>query len=467
MAIKKRLLSVILFAVILAGTIEAKSKKKNTGFTGTPQIEDILEKELEEDASEDTEDTEDTEASDEETDSDAENENHPEGSWQYLEWEEETPEYALKYEVIIEQKVKNSDSEYEEVRHMMTESNETKVQINPLLVPGIYRFKVITYNLIGIPEIESEWQDFTIYQAHIPQIRNVETASNLSSTIYLDEINDGIINITGRNLFTLKEDENDIEYTSYSIKNLKRKNSLPIIPELLEVSDNNRKIKVKFLIDELDAGVYNFIATDACGLTNELNNNSQLTIKFKKAVDFNVSAGYTCPLFVFGDKMKKYLNSSILPVSANVKLTFIPIKRKFGYIGIAATATYSRLMTKTDGYELDGNYITGHGMLVYEFPFRTIIKKGKNQGKLKHWGTIEIHGGAGVAMFQNTIFHFSRGIKSVPLNSLDISAIAGISAQIFITNRLYAEAGADFIIPFVENLPWGYIEPKLCVGWQF
>ena len=125
-------------------------------------------------------------------------------------------------------------------------------------------------------------------------------------------------------------------------------------------------------------------------------------------------------------------------------------------------------MTKTEGYELDGNYITGHVMIVYQLPFRKVIKKGKNQGKLRHWGTLEVHGGAGVAMFQNTVFHFSRGIKSDPaLNSLDISAIAGLSAQVFITNRLYIEAGADFIMPFVENLPLGYVEPQICVGWQF
>lgn len=466
MAIRKKLLTILIAALMITGSASAKSKKKTSGFKSVPKEEKQVEttdETLNEDA--DNAEAESEEANESE---DSENENQPEGTWQFLEWEEEMPEYVLKYQVKIEHKIDKTEDEYEEVRDLMTEGNETKVQITPLLYPGIYRFKVITYNLIGIPEIESEWLDFTIYQAHTPQVRNIEASSSLSSTIYLDEINDGVVSITGRNLFTLREDENDIEYSSYALQNSRRKNAEPIIPELLDVSDNNRKIKVKFIMDELDAGVYNFVATDACGLTNEFNKNSQLTVKFKKAVDFNVCAGYTCPVFVMGDRMKKYLNTQALPLSGTVKLTFVPIKRKFGYFGIAATATYSRLMTKTDGYELDGNYITGHGMLVYQFPFRSVIKKGKNQGKLRHWGTLEVHGGAGIAMFQNTVFHFSRGIKSDPaLNSMDISAIAGFSAQVFITNRLYIEAGADFIMPFMENLQWGYIQPLACVGWQF
>ena len=124
-------------------------------------------------------------------------------------------------------------------------------------------------------------------------------------------------------------------------------------------------------------------------------------------------------------------------------------------------------MTKTDGYDLDGNYITGHGMFVYQLPIRVLNKKTQ---KLRHVASLEVHGGAGVAMFQNTVFHFSRNIKSTPLNSMDISAIAGASVQWYPfshLNRLYFEIGADFVVPFIENMFTGYVEPKACIGWQF
>ena len=465
MAIRK-LLAICLSALILTSTVTAKSKKKTKGFNSSTAATAEADSTTTEGNTTEGSASANTASADTDADSDSEEEGSVDAEWQYLEWEEEDPEYVLKYEIIIEERNAKT-GEYAEINRLYTETNVTNVKIQPLLPPGFYRFKILTYNLIGIPEVESDWQDFTIYQAYLPQVRGVENASSLSSTIYLDEVNDGILNINGRNLFTLQESPDDISFTSYSLVNSKRKNAQPIIPNILEFSDNNRKLKTQINMDEIDAGVYNFIATDASGLTNAINKDSQLTVKFRKAVDLDISAGYTCPVFVIGDRLKNYLNTPVLPLSGTAKITFIPVKRRFGYFGIAAEATYSRLMTKTDGYDLDGNYITGHGMFVYQLPIRVLNKKTQ---KLRHVASLEVHGGAGVAMFQNTVFHFSRNIKSTPLNSMDISAIAGASVQWYPfshLNRLYFEIGADFVVPFIENMFTGYVEPKACIGWQF
>lgn len=397
-----------------------------------------------------------------------------EQGWQMLEWDEEMPEWVMKYEVVIEQRT-DENSPWEEIRRLMTEDNTPQIKIDPLLPPGFYRYTVITYNLLDVPGVSSDPFEFTIYEAHVPSVRGVEVTINHTSTIYLDEVNDGILDIRGRNLLELQQDPSDMSYTNYYLMNQRRRND-SVIPEILEYSDNNRRLKVRFDVNELDAGKYNFVAVDASGLSSALEKNNQLVIKFRKAVDFDVSAGITYPIMVFGDRLKKYLNTdALLPTgikgmdfplpSATVKLTLMPVKRRFGYFGIGATASYSRLYTKADGYELDGNYITGHALFVYQLPIRIKVK---NSDKPRHIATIELHGGPGLAMFNDTRFHFSRGIKSEPpLNSLDISALAGISGQIYFTNRLYMEFGADFIIPFIEQLISGYIQPNLSIGWQF
>lgn len=453
MAIRK-LLALCLSVLILTSAASAKSKKKTTGIKTSTQAAAKAEN-----ASTDSENQDTEKANEEESGSVDE-------AWQYLEWEEEDPEYVLKYEVIIEQKNSKTD-EYTEINRLLTETNETQIKIQPLLSPGFYRFKILTYNLIGVPEVESDWQDFTIYQAYIPQVRGIENASSHSSTIYLDEINDGILNITGRNLFTLSEGPDDISFTTYTLENSRRRNTQPIIPEILEFSDNNRRLKAQINIDDIDAGIYNFIATDASGLINSINKESQLTVKFRKAMDFDVSAGYSCPIIVFGDRMKRYLNTPVLPVSANARATFIPIKRRFGYFGISASLNYSRLITFADGYTLDGNFINAHGMLVYQYPIRPINKK---TGKLRHIATVDLHAGAGITMFQNTTFHFARNIKSnPPLNSMDFGIIAGACIQVYPLphlNRLYFEAGADFILPFINNMMTGFVNPTISVGWQ-
>ena len=153
MAISKKLLCTLLISALAFSTVSAKSKKKNksglkASETTVDENKERSENELDEDAS-------------------------PDAAWQYLEWEEDYPEYVQKYEIVIEEK-KNDSSEWTEINRVFTEDNSTRVQIQPLLGPGLYRYKVITYDLIGIPEIESDWFEFNIYRAYIPQVRSVD-----------------------------------------------------------------------------------------------------------------------------------------------------------------------------------------------------------------------------------------------------------------------------------------------------
>lgn len=449
MVIRKKLLCCVFITLTLFGSLAAKSKKKaKSGFKSASPATTATEA-----------GGENGEVSEEEI-----KDENPDAAWQYLEWIEDFPEYVMKYEVVIEEK-KNEKSDWTEINRLYTEDNTTRVQIQPLLTPGLYRYKVITYDLIGIPEIESDWYEFNIYRAYIPQVRSVEASVSHSSTIYLDEINDGLFTVTGRNLFDLQEGPTDTSFTHYEVYNARRKNAEPIIPKILEFSDNNRRLRVQFNMEELDTGTYYFTATDASGLRSENDKDSSFTVKFRKAVDFDIAAGYACPVIIFGDKMKEYLNTTVLPLSANAKISLMPFKRRFGYLGLGIDATYSRLLTKTEGYDLDGNYICGNALFIYQLPVR--IKSKTDNTKLRHIATLELHGGAGISMFQNTVFHFPHNIDSEPLNSLDFCALAGISGQVYFTNRLYVEVGADFVMPFIENLPMGYVKPVAAVGWQF
>ena len=449
MVISKKLLCALCIGLLLAGSAAAKSKKKNkSGFKSSGPVAGA----------------EDSEGGSEKDSGSGEEENDsPDAAWQYLEWIEDSPEYVRKYEVVIEEK-KSDDADWTEINRLFTEDNTTRVQINPLLAPGLYRYKVITYDLIGIPEIESDWFEFNIYRAYVPQVRSVEASVTHTSTIYLDEINDGLFTVTGRNLFELQEGPTDVSFTSYSVLNARNEQETFITPQILEFSDNNRKLEVQFDMDLLDTGTYYFAATDASGLTSENSKDNLFTVKFRKAVDFDVAGGYTCPIIVLGPRMQEYLNTMVLPLSVNAKISLMPFKRRFGYFGLGVDASYTRLLTSTEGYDLDGNYICGNAIFIYQFPIRMMNKKAD---KLRHVATLELHGGAGVAMFQNTVFHFPHDINSEPLNSLDVSAMAGLSAQVYISNRLYVEVGADFVYPFMGGLLMGYVKPVAAVGWQF
>lgn len=385
-------------------------------------------------------------------------------NWQILEWADSSSEYVTKYLVEIEQ-LNSKSNEYETIISIETENNETQIAINPKLKPGVYRYRITSYDLLGFEGAVSDWSELKIFQAFDPEVRTISSNANHSSTVYLEEINDGIFTISGRNLFDLKEDDTDINFTDYRLlpKGTKKFEN-GFVPEILEHSSNNRELKIKLELSELDVGTYNFIAKDASGLENEKNSDSQITIRFKKLMDLDLAAGYLLPVTIFDDTIKTYFKSPVTPLSLTGKLTFIPLKHTWGYLGIGVQANYTRLFAEYDTHYIDGNMMAGMLNVVYQKPFNIKVDGGN---KSRHLFTFEFHGGAGVVMFQDLTFHFPRDINSEPLNSCYIGADVGASVQTYITNRLYIEVNADFLYAFMTDMQLGQILPSVCVGFQF
>lgn len=404
----------------------------------------------------------------EETDSDTEEnflelDTPAEEQWQLLEWIEEDSDFVQYYEVIIE-RCNEKTGEYLEVNKLKTEDNTPSVKIQPLLSPGNYRYKVITYDLIGLPSVESDWMKFSIYRAFKPEINDISSKVNGSSTLYLEEINDGAFSISGKNLFDLQKKDTDISFSSYLLVNQNQKKQRKIYPSLLDVANKNRKIEVQFDMKDLDVGSYDFLAIDASGLKSEVSNDSKITVKFKKRVDFDVSAGYLCPIILFDNTINHYMGANIWPISATARASFMPFKHNFGYLGIGVVGTYTRMFSDTSVYSIDGNLITAHLNFIYQLPVRFKIP---NENKRKHALTLELHGGFGTTYFNNIAFHFAHNINSEPLNSINLSFDVGIALQLYVTNRLYTELCTDFVMAFMSDMQFGVLHPSVSIGWQF
>lgn len=393
----------------------------------------------------------------------AEEEFSVEEKWQILEWYEENPEFVSYYEVLIEKYDEKSET-YTEINKLKTEDNSTSIKVEPQLQPGMYRFKVITYDLIGFGTVESDWETFSIYKAHRPQINDISSKVNGSSTLYLEEVNDGIFSVSGRNLFETSKKEKDIQFTKYYVVNQNDKKQNILVPEILNVEKNNRKIEFQMNMKDLDVGVYDFFAEDASGLKSESKNNSNFTVKFRKRMDLDLSAGYLLPVILFDDTINHYMGSNIWPLSGTVKMSFMPFKRSFGYFGVGLAGTYSRLFADFPRYKIDGNLITAHLNFVYQLPIRFRIK---NSEQRRHALTLEVHGGVGVTFFNDMQFHFPHNIDSEKLNSINLSFDVGGAVQVYITSRLYAEVGVDFVMAFMSDMQFGVLHPSVCIGWQF
>ena len=398
-----------------------------------------------------------------ESDSETGTEEDAQSKWQYLEWKEENPEFVLKYEVVIEEYSEKKKS-FHEINRLFTDGNTPSVQVQPLLSPGTYRFKVITYNLIGVPGVESDYFDFRIFMAFQPEISGVSTSMNLSSTIYLEEINDGIFNVTGKNLFPAQQNENDVSFTTYYLVNSGGTGKARIFPKILEVDDKHRKVKLQVDMKNLAVGTYNLVAQDASGLKSETSKKDEVIVKFKKRVDCDLSVGYTCPVILYDDTFMTYMKSSVYPLSLYARLSVLPFKQIYGYLGVGLSGTYTRMSASLDSYKIDGNLFTSGVNFVYQRPLRARIKKSE---MTRHYATLEFHAGPEIVFFNDYKFTFNNGVSSIPLNSLNFGLLVGGAAQFYITNRLYTELSVDYSMAFVKDMPFGVIYPSLGVGWQF
>ena len=109
--------------------------------------------------------------------------------WQTLEWEDEGSAYVLHYDIEIE-KYNAKKNVYEPMLSLKTEDNSTSVKIQPQLSSGKYRYRIISYDLLGFALEDAEWNELIIYKAFQPEIKDVSSNVNYSNTIYIEEYND-------------------------------------------------------------------------------------------------------------------------------------------------------------------------------------------------------------------------------------------------------------------------------------
>ncbi len=364
---------------------------------------------------------------------------------------------VLYYEINIE-KFNIETNQFEPYFHHETTEEETEecmIYLEPVLAVGKYRSEIKVYNILGGLEEElTHYDEFSVHKAYKPEIKSVTYPLYLRNVMYLDDFdNDGIFEVDGHNLFLPSNDENVMERTKYFLKTGFR--TIYPLSVVSHDDENNRKIRFQFDLKALDVGTYHLYAQDASGLHSEENQDSEFIVKFKKIFDLDVEAGYIFPVILHDDTLPTYLNTNLLPISGQARVTFIPFKRVWGYLGGGVRFNYSRLTRSEEFYKVDGNLAMAHLLFVYQIPLfhRRIM--------------MELHGGPGATYFNDIQFHFNNNLDSAKLNTICFSFDAGISFQIYFNKRLYTEIAADYAFTPNTDMILGTLMPSVGIGWQF
>lgn len=358
-------------------------------------------------------------------------------------------EGAMKYRFTIEQKASedskgrgrrrdkdSEDSQINEDGYIPVEQLETEqCSVELSLAAGNYRYKIEIYNFLGNIEFESQWFPAEIIKAYQPEIRDASP-----TMLYMEEQQNGIFSVTG---VDLRPD------AQYFLRSGLRK----LDAKVIEQDDRFRHVRLQFDVDSLDSGIYTLVAKNVGGLESQF---KSITVKFKKPTDFDISVGFSPFWFLYDSTMADYFGSPFNLLGANLRMTFFPVKFKFGYFGAGLSASGTYLNYAKTTYSVSTHFADAYLNLVYQKTF----------GKRNQFH-FDAHVGAGLVSFLGTQFKFPHDVKSDPLWSLSICAAGGVSLQYYILNRLYVEAGVDYVHGFMSDMVLGYVKPIVSVGWQF
>lgn len=371
---------------------------------------------------------------------------------------------VFRYEFILEQQ--NEEGTFEQINFIDTK--ETEVSL-PLLA-GKYRYYLNIYNFLNALDYSTDYINFEIIRTYHPLITSVSP-----STIYLEEPQTGIFTVEG---LELRPD------TIFTVES----NFYEIPAKIISTSSDYTKSKIQIDPSLLDTGNYYIRAVNKGDL---FDTSGTIKITYKKPMDLDVAIGYSPVIFLDIDKTKEATSGSFdandtlieffsdkregifWPLGLDARVTFIPYKASGFFMGTALGINVFRMnYTKNDEFGNELYTITAPAYAAHlDFVAQFILKKNMP------WKIVlDTHAGVGAFGFGGLKFDFPN-FTTDPLFSADICFNAGFALQFYRFNRFYIEGGCDFIgsITYSQdkssqeknNMPLYYLQPRICVGWQF
>lgn len=357
---------------------------------------------------------------------------------QRFEWQQ--IQYIQKYEFLLEKQNEKTNL-WEQVELLETIDNHVELPLDS----GNYRYKITVFNLLGKPELSSEWIPIEIIKVYQPSVDSITP-----SIVYLED-QDGEVVVSGKSLF------------SNSRLTFRNEEGFQVAVQNLGADNKSRELTMFAEPSLLVPGIYTLTVENDGGLSTTY---SPITIKYRKPWDLDISFGYSCLINLFDSRFTDYFGKRIFPYGVGAKISFMPWKQTWGYLGFGVSGNYVlmndlNMAPVTSGYEITGNFVSGYLNFVYQYAVRN-HKKNNNVRAI-----FEARAGAGIVMLKDITFHFPHNIATDSFSIMYLSAQFGGSAQYYLTRHLYAELSADFSITPSADMFMGNIVPSLMIGWQF
>jgi len=341
-------------------------------------------------------------------------------------WEKE--EYALRYEISIQY--------YNNVYSNYIIENTEKNFFEVSLPPGFYRYSVTPFDLLGIRGDASEWKQFEVIAAYVPQITRF-----LPEAFYLDREQERVLNIAGVNI---QQD------SAIFLKN----SNAELYPVNVTVINNERAVLV-FDDKILVPGVYDIYIENPGDIGTMM---SGFVIGYRKPLDIFIKAGYTPVIPIYG-AVWEMLGGDLFLAGYSFGFEVISSQRSSFNGGLELSASVffiNSIISLKTNYEdyVDGLSYAGNGAFLADFDFNISLQK--KFGNWKHAVTFRFGFGGAVA----------SGFGNFPHNGILLNGNLSVTAFFKIYKILSLDIGIDYSHFFVED-HFGLIKPRLGLAWRF
>jgi hypothetical protein len=333
------------------------------------------------------------------------------------------------------------DESYSEIERLSTEENFAEFS----LPAGHYRYQIDVYDLLEDLAFTTEWRKFDIIRALQPELTGFSPQA-----FYLDEDSVWEITLRGENL--LPESEIHLVQGSGAAS------SAVIRPQQRTAS--GRSAHLVFSGTSLAPGEYAVYVRNPGGLETLL---GTFLITNRKPFDLNLSLGYAPLVPLYGYLFKDFQSeggsniepfpAGIHPLGAAAKISFVPLKRVWGNMGIELSGSFAYLRNEEELYTAQAFLLNTHlGFLFQKYIYKRAI-------------AFNVSLGAGLSTLLNFYFTYPIGDPTETKTNLIPSVIGGLSLTI---RPIYISVGLDFIQTFSADRPMpGFIHPFIMARYQF
>jgi hypothetical protein len=204
------------------------------------------------------------------------------------------------------------------------------------LPPGMYRYRIHSYNVLGRVAATSEWSGLRIFIAKQPR------AETYSPAAYF------VDSLAGE--FTLVVRGRDLAEEALIHLVAREEGAKPLEPLSIKYSPDESEMRAVFPADGLVLGGCDIVITNPGGMEQTLEG---FFVGFARPYDINVSLGYA-PIFPLGGYLFDTYDSFLYPQSLYGRVSLVPLKRLWGWLGFELSTHYADLKTQGDSYDLSG-----------------------------------------------------------------------------------------------------------------